>query len=247
MSLFSKAIKSVSNPVKKVVSTAVQTAAGFAAGGNVGGLAGLTRGIYENTKTGNAETINARTVGQGFVTGGAANLAAGAVAGGFHFLSGAAANGGLMTKAVAFGKSGGVVGNAGNIFKGLGGLVSKGLPVFAGLFNRGVVPGTTETPQSVSDGQSSLADNVRSAYRKFKPEITDNMGDLSTLANDIRSNGLGNALRDKTTEIFTPQPVPQVTGPGGSPTVINGPTQDSQTPLLLAGAGLLAFFLFKKK
>lgn len=243
MSLFSKAVKSVtSSPVvKKATSVAVNTAAGFVGGGSVGATAGFARGIYKNTQTGKAETINLRRTGQAFVTGAVANVAAGAAAAGGKAIFAASGGGfsGAVGKAAAFGKSGGFAGNAGKILSGAGNLVSKGLPVFQGLFNKGVVPGTTETPASVGADVSGVAAQIRRGFQKnVKPVLDSPYGnDGATLGTTLRDKAVGAAKN------FSGRFFPKQTSPDSAPVVQVNPgsvESGSNTPILLAGLGIVA-------
>lgn len=228
------------NVLKKATSVAVNTAAGFVGGGPVGAGAGFARGIYENTKTGRAETINLRTFGQAAVTGGVANVAAGlAVKAG----SSVASNGGIAKTIAGFGKSGGVSGGIVHAFSGIASYAAKGLPVLAGLAKSGVTPGTSDTPTDALQTVQDRIDRAQGYYRGLRQ----NVPAVGNLADNIRDKAVGfakNAVDQGAGSLLSGQ-APVSVNVGGPDT---GAASGGTTPLFFLAGGivLLMFFLFKK-
>ncbi len=241
MSLLSKAAKSVSAPVKKVASIAVNTGAGFVAGGGIGALAGTARGIYENTKTSKAESINLRHVGQAFVTGGVANIAAGAVAGGYAAAGGAS---GIVAKAAAFGKAGGLVG--------------KALPYAAAFLKKSpqVLASTGETIGDTVAGQNGLANQVLSMYGRNKEGVSETSGKVSRAVSEnlgtaakvfknrvVKDGNVRDAVDAARDQIFLPAPQNN----GGSTPVVVSAGEQQNTIYIIAALAVVALFLYLKK
>lgn len=244
---------SLKKAVKKVASVATSAVAGFAGGGAIGALGSTVKGVIDNTKTSQANTINLREVGQSFATGAVTNVAAGVGAGLVKMLPVISANpggGGLLSKAVQFGKSGGFVGNFGNILRGAGNFLNKGFSLVngMGIFNQGQnpVPGSAETTGQISQDFSGVANAVRSGYNRLKPGTKQGLKDIAT---DIRENGFsGGDTVDKIKEIFIGRE--SMPSPASAPPVVvtgGGGDGASQQTLMLAGLGLAALFLLKKK
>lgn len=242
MSFLSKAVKSVAAPVKKVASVAVNTAAGFAGGGGIGATAGFTKGVIANSKTGRAQTINLRTVGQAAVVGGVANIAAGAAFAGVHALAASlpagagvggiplakAGGGSFFSKALDFGKSGGFA----NVLK-------KGLPTALSFLGKQGSSVASAAGDAISDPSTLPAtiDRVKSGIKKARPAVEKGVAAIErTTGKDFSNNKYVDRL---------------INGGGQSPVIVNTPGGDGggspTPPLLLASAGLLLFFVLRKK
>lgn len=230
--------KSLKKALKKTTSVVTQTAAGFATGGSVGALAGATRGVIRNTRTGRADTINLRNVGQAAVTGGVANIAAGAVAAGGKALAAGGVKS-IIPKAIGWGKSGGLVGNAGNIFKTVGGYAAKGIPAFQALFAKGRVPGTSETVETIARDDGDLSDKIRAGYNTWR-----NHPSFANIADQIRDKAVGEAENYGGRFFGRSDDAGQVPG---QPVVVNAPAGENNVVPLLAGLGIIAFLALKKK
>lgn len=268
----------VNNVLKKAASVGVSTLAGFVGGGTVGAGAGTIRGIVKNTKSGEAENITLRTTGQAAVLGAVANVAAGvAVKGGVAVAgalkggaaattaTGAAKSGGFgaalkgaFSKISAFGKSGGIAGNAGEILSGAGSLLKKGIPAIAATLKNGTVPGTNETASTATADQAIVSTQLRKGYARIKENVPGFLSDSSkrlskyapgnseTALSEIASKAIdkmnGSADRSQPTIIALPA---NNTTPAFFPL---GEKQGGDNTQLLIMAGIaLAVYIFVKR
>lgn len=227
--------------VKKVASVAVHVATGGIAAGGVGSVYGLARGLKENTKTSKAGTINLRKIGQTAVGASVANIAAGVVAGGAHAAFGAlpvGAGPGGIPLANAGGPS--FFSKFGTYVKagGLTDTLKKGIPnalSFLGKQGTAVANAAGET-FSNPDGVVNTIDKVKSGLNRNKSGITKAVAAVDKATGKNYSNN----------RVLQPLLNGTQSAP---PVIINGPGEGggSQTPLLLAGAGMLALFFLRKK
>lgn len=263
-----KAVKSITAPIKKIASVGVAAGAGFVGGGSVGALAGAAKGVIANSKTSKAAPITARYAGQSLVTGGVANIAAGAALAGGKFLLGAgtvpgaasshfpggvfAKSPSIMSRLVSFGQSGGLVGNAGNIFKNIGGFAAKGFQAIGannifGSKDQGIVPGETLSADQTAQNYSNVGQIVRSGYDKLRADPRLRKG-LKDFANEVQNGGGFSGGVDKLKEAFHILPSAQ-NAPASAPVVIEGPGGagiDPKIIVLIIGA-LGAFYLLRSR
>lgn len=248
--------KSTANTiVDKGASIAVDTAAGFAAGGAVGASAGFADGIYQNTKTGKAKTINLRTTGQAAVVGGVTNIAAGAALSGYHALAGGITGTSFVpgvgqvasyTPGATFSLSNGLSSAVSWAAKGglSNTLINLGKSALKGASNYGASSSTTDIPNewgtpdlsSATNKIKTGADKALTGYNRLRQALPNNiqsqLPSAADVSNKVRS-AVGRATgspSDSTVNVSTP-------ASGGI---------DSNL-LLLAGAGILAFMFIKKK